>query len=136
MVKPIINDVIFLSLVSGNASAADQSVADDLLDTLRANSDRCVGLAANMIGVSKRIIAFCDGERQLIMFNPTIIKASGGYTAEEGCLSLEGTRRVKRYMNIKVEYQNSDFEVRIKSFSGFTAQIIQHEIDHCRGVII
>lgn len=108
----------------------------NLLDTLIAHKDGCVGMAANMIGVSKRIIAFENGDEYMLMFNPVIEKKSQPYTAEEGCLSLEGRRSTKRYKNIKVKYYNEAFQLRYKSFSGWTAQIIQHEIDHCDGIII
>jgi len=136
MVRTIVKDIIFLGRKSTDAAAEDLSVADDLLDTLQANRNGCVGLAANMIGVSKRIIAF-DNEGELtVMFNPEIIKCSQPYEAEEGCLSLSGTRKTKRYRSIKVRYQNRQFQTRLKTFSGFTAQIIQHEIDHCSGIII
>ena len=136
MVKPINRDIILLSIPSIEAVPADLAVADNLLDTLIAHADGCVGMAANMIGVNKRIIAFLDGDRYTVMFNPAIIKSDLAYTADEGCLSLDGTRRAKRFKKIKVEYQNRDFDRRIKSYSGFTAQIIQHELDHLDGVII
>ena len=136
MVKPINRDIILLSIPSIEAVPADLAVADDLLDTLIEHADGCVGMAANMIGVNKRIIAFLDGDRYTVMFNPAIIKSDLAYTADEGCLSLDGTRRAKRFKKIKVEYQNRDFDRRIKSYSGFTAQIIQHELDHLDGVII
>lgn len=105
-------------------------------DTLTTNADRCVGLSANMIGVSKRIIVVDDDGTQLVLFNPEIIKNSGAFDTEEACLSLAGTRPCKRYKSIKVLYQNSNFRTRLKTFQGFTAQIIQHEIDHCNGIII
>ena len=111
-------------------------VARDLLETLEANAAGCVGMAANMIGVAKRIIAFDNEGTYLVMFNPEIIKQDGPYTAEEGCLSLPGTRSAKRYRSIKVKYQNEAFQTRFKTFSGWTAQIIQHEIDHCNGILI
>ncbi len=136
MIQPIIHDELFLSLPSQAATPEDLQVAQDLLDTLKANAERCVGLAANMIGVSKRIIAVDDGGSHLIMFNPKIIKCSESFEAEEACLSLAGTRKTKRYKSIKVQYQNRDFQVRLKTFKGWTAQIIQHEIDHCNGIII
>lgn len=136
MIQPIIKDENFLRLPSVLATIADLQVAQDLLDTLAANADRCVGLAANMIGVSKRIIVADDEGTQIVLFNPEIIKSSESFNTEEACLSLEGTRPCKRYKSIKVQYQNSDFQTRLKTFKGFTAQIIQHEIDHLSGIII
>jgi len=136
MIKPIIHDIIFLGRSCKPATADDLSVAHDLLDTLKANSQSCVGLAANMIGVDKRVIAFDNDGEYMAMFNPRIIKCSDPFEAEEGCLSLEGTRKTKRYRSIKVEWQNEKFQTRIKTFTGWTAQIIQHEIDHCNGIII
>lgn len=136
MIQPIIKDENFLRLPSVLATADDLQVAQDLLDTLTANADRCVGLAANMIGVSKRIIVVDDEGSPIVMFNPEIIKSSEPFNTEEACLSLEGTRPCKRYKSIKVQYQNSNFETRLKTFKGFTAQIIQHEGDHCNGIII
>lgn len=136
MVKQIIHDPFILSRKSTDASPDDLAVAQDLLDTLAANTKICVGMAANMIGVNKRIIVFnCDGAF-MTMLNPVIIKQSEPFTAEEGCLSLDGRRETKRYKSIKVQYQGTDFKVRIKTFKGFTAQIIQHEIDHCNGILI
>ena len=136
MVCEICRDEAFLAQKAEPAAAEDLGTARDLLDTLIAHKDGCVGMAANMIGVNKRIIAFLDGDRYTVMFNPAIIKSDLAYTADEGCLSLDGTRRAKRFKKIKVEYQNRDFDRRIKSYSGFTAQIIQHELDHLDGVII
>ena len=136
MIKTIVKDVIFLGQQSETATPQDVSVAEDLLDTLKAHSDGCVGMAANMIGVKKRVIVVQNGDNYIVMFNPEIIKYFDAYEAIEGCLSLEGTRKVKRWQRIKVKYQNTDFQTRIKTFSGWTAQIIQHEIDHCNGVII
>lgn len=136
MVKEIVKDVIFLGRKSTEASAEDVQIGEDLLDTLRANSHRCVGLAANMIGVLKRVIAVNDGGKFVVMFNPKILKSSKVFQTQEGCLSLDGVRETTRYENIKVEYFNEKFQKRIKTFSGFTAQIIQHEIDHCDGIII
>ena len=118
------------------ATADDLGVAQDLLDTLAAHKDGCVGMAANMIGVSKRIIAFDNDGEYMVMFNPVIVKKSAPYDAEEGCLSLSGTRKTKRYQTIKVQWQNEQFQTRIRTFTGWTAQIIQHEIDHCEGIII
>ena len=114
----------------------DIQVAHDLLETLEAHKEGCVGLAANMIGVSKRIIAFDNEGSYMVMFNPEIVKCSDRYEAEEGCLSLAGTRKTKRWKSIKVQYQNEQFQTRFKTFTGWTAQIIQHEIDHCNGIII
>ena len=116
--------------------ADDLSVAQDLLDTLTAHKDGCVGMAANMIGVNKRIIAFDNGGEYMVMFNPVIVKKSAPYDAEEGCLSLTGTRKTKRFQTIKVQWQNEQFQTRIKTFTGWAAQIIQHEIDHCEGILI
>jgi peptide deformylase len=136
MIQEIMKDEDFLKQVSEPATRADISVADDLLETLIAHKDGCVGMAANMIGISKRIIAFDNDGEYMVMFNPEIIKKSQPYDAEEGCLSLTGTRKAKRFQSIKVRWQNRNFQVRIKTFTGWTAQIIQHEIDHCEGVII
>ena len=136
MERPIMRDIIFLSQPSAPASPEDLPVARDLLDTLAAHRDGCVGMAANMIGVSKRIIAFDQEGEYMVMFNPEIVKRSGPYEAEEGCLSLEGRRRAKRYRSIKVRYQNEAFQTRLKTFTGWTAQIIQHELDHCEGILI
>ena len=136
MVREIMKDVFFLSQKSLPATPDDLPVARDLLDTLEANKNGCVGMAANMIGVSKRIIAFDNEGTYAVMFNPEIIRKSGPYETEEGCLSLTGVRRTKRWQSIKVQYQNEKFQTRLKSFSGWTAQIIQHEIDHCDGIVI
>lgn len=136
MVKEIVRDPIFLQIKSEPATEADLQTAQDLLDTLKAHRDGCVGMAANMIGVSKCIIAFDDNGKYSVMINPEIVKFSGVYEAEEGCLSLSGTRKTKRFRSIKVSYLNEKFQPRIKTYSGFTAQIIQHEIDHCKGVLI
>ena len=136
MIKPIMKDPIFLSQKSAAAAVSDLPLAQDLRDTLEAHRDGCVGMAANMIGVARRIIIFDDNGRTSILFNPEIVKCSGPFEAEEGCLSLPGTRKVKRFRTIKVQYQNERFETRLKTYTGFTAQIIQHEIDHCNGVLI
>ena len=136
MVREIMRDVAFLKLPSRPAAIEDVPVADDLLDTLRANAARCVGMAANMIGQSVRVIVVDDGGKPLEMFNPVILKKEGPYDAEEGCLSLDGTRRTRRWRSIKVQWQTRDFKSRVKTFTGFTAQIIQHEIDHLEGKII
>lgn len=136
MIKNIIHDPILLAQKSKPSTEEDNYIADDLMDTLKANSDRCVGMAANMIGVQKRIIVFEDNGKYTEMFNPEIISGKEQFEAEEGCLSLAGTRKTKRYKTIKVKWQNRDFQYRIKNFTGWTAQIIQHEIDHCNGVLI
>lgn len=136
MIKDICRDEEFLAIVSDEATADDLGTAQDLLDTLIANKDGCVGMAANMIGISKRIIVFENDGGYTVMLNPVIIKQSGAYDAAEGCLSLEGTRKTKRWQTIKVQWQNEKLQTRIKTFSGFTAEIIQHEIDHCNGIII
>ena len=137
MVKELMHDPIFLARKSVSATAEDLDTARDLMDTLIAHRDTCVGMAANMIGVCKRIIVFDNGGSPMLMFNPEILKASGEYEAEEGCLSLlGGPRKTKRYRKIKVRYQTEKMEVRLKTFEGWTAQIIQHEIDHCNGILI
>ena len=136
MVKEVVHDPVLLAIKSAAATRDDLQVARDLLDTLAANKDECVGMAANMIGVSKRIIVVDDNGTYLLMHNPEIVKSSQSYEAEEGCLSLTGTRTAKRWKTIKVKYENENFQVRFKTFSGWTAQIIQHEIDHCNGIII
>ena len=137
MVREVIHDPILLARKSVPATREDLTVAQDLLDTLTANKDACVGMAANMIGVCKRIIVFDNEGTYMTMLNPEIIKQSDHYETEEGCLSLlGGPRKTKRYQKIKVQYQTLDFQTRLKSFSGWTAQIIQHEIDHCNGILI
>ena len=137
MVRELMHDPLFLGKKSEDATAADVSVARDLLDTLAAHRETCVGMAANMIGVTKRIIAFNDQGKLEVMFNPEIVKAAGEYETEEGCLSLlGGPRKTKRFQKIKVQYQTADFKIRLKSYEGWTAQIIQHEIDHCNGILI
>ena len=136
MVRDIMKDETFLAQKAETATQEDLDVAQDLLDTLTAHKEGCVGMAANMIGVSKRIITFDNEGSYMLMFNPEIVKKSGAYTAEEGCLSLTGTRKAKRWKSIKVQYQNEKFQTRFKTFSGWTAQIIQHEIDHCEGILI
>nr|WP_297280107.1 peptide deformylase [uncultured Butyricicoccus sp.] len=136
MVREICKDTEFLAQKAQPATIEDISVAADLLETLQAHREGCVGMAANMIGVNKRIIAFeCDGE-YMVMFNPQIIKKSDRYEIKEGCLSLSGMRTATRWKSIKVQYQNEQFQTRFKTFTGWTAQIIQHEIDHCEGVLI
>jgi peptide deformylase len=136
MVREIIRDETFLSQKAEPATLEDLPVAQDLMDTLTAHRDGCVGMAANMIGVCRRIIVFDNEGKHMVMFNPEIIKKSGPYEAEEGCLSLTGTRKARRWQSIKVQYQNERFQTRFKTFTGWTAQIIQHEIDHCEGVLI
>ncbi len=136
MVRPIVKDTFFLSRKSREATAADLPVAQDLLDTLEANRENCVGMAANMIGQAVRIIVFHVGGAPTLMFNPVILKAEKPFEAEEGCLSLKGTRKTTRYESIRVRYQNEKLQPRQKNFTGWTAQIIQHEIDHCNGVVI
>ena len=136
MVREIMRDEAFLSQKAEPATLEDLPVAQDLLDTLTAHRSGCIGMAANMIGVCKRIIVFDNEGNYTVMFNPEIIKKSGSYEAEEGCLSLTGIRKAKRWQSIKVQYQNEQFQIRFKTFTGWTAQIIQHEIDHCEGVLI
>ena len=141
MVRELIHDPIFLAGRSEIATKEDLQVAQDLLDTLTAHKESCVGMAANMIGVCKRIIVFLDESGRApvytVMLNPEIIKKEGAYDAEEGCLSLLGDpRRCRRYKTIKVKYQTTDMQTRIKTYTGWTAQIIQHEVDHCNGILI
>lgn len=137
MVKELMHDPIFLALKSEAATMEDLQIAQDLLDSLIANKEACVGMAANMIGVLKRIIVFDNEGTYMTMFNPQIIKSSGPYDAEEGCLSLlGGPRPCKRFQTIKVQWQNEKFQTRIKTFTGWPAQIIQHEVDHCNGILI
>lgn len=137
MIKEIIHDPIFLAIKSAPANREDLQVANDLLDTLKVYKDTCVGMSANMIGVSKRIIVFDNEGTYMTMFNPEIIKKFEPYDAEESCLSLlGGPRKCKRYQTIKVQWQTAEFQPRIKTFTGWPAQIIQHEIDHCDGILI
>ncbi len=137
MIRELIHDPIFLAIKSAPAGREDLQVAADLLDTLIAHKDTCVGMAANMIGVSKCIIAFDNDGEHMVMFNPEIIKKSEPYDTEESCLSLlGGPLKCKRYKTIKVQWQNENLQTRIKTFTGWTAQIIQHEIDHIKGVLI
>jgi len=136
MVREIMKDPIFLAQKSTPAAAADINVAQDLLETLIAHADGCVGMAANMIGVSKCIIAFNDEGSYTVMLNPVIKKFSGPYDTEEGCLSLPGVRPTRRYKSIKVEYETLKLEKRVRTYTGYTAQIIQHEIDHTKGILI
>lgn len=138
MVKELMHDPLFLGAPSEQATQEDLQIAVDLLDTLLAHKESCVGMAANMIGVHKRIIAFvCEDGSYMTMFNPVILKTEQPFDTEEGCLSLlGGPRSCKRYRTIKVQYQNERMQMRVKRFDGFTAQIIQHEVDHCSGVLI
>ena len=136
MIRPIMKDPVFLAQKSVPATPEDLPVARDLLDTLAANRAGCVGMAADMIGVSKRIIVFDNEGADMLMFNPEIIKCAQPYQTDEGCLSLPGVRPAKRWKSIKVRYQNEQFQVRLKTFTGWTAQIIQHEIDHLEGILI
>ena len=137
MVRELMHDPVFLAQKSAPATAEDLQIARDLLDTLEFHREGCVGMAANMIGVCKRIIAFDNEGSYMAMLNPVILKAAGEYETEEGCLSLlGGPRKTKRYQKIKVQYQNLQLQTRIKTFTGWTAQIIQHEVDHCSGILI
>ena len=141
MVKELMHDPIFLAGKSEIATKEDLPIAQDLLDTLMAHKETCVGMAANMIGVKKRIIAFLDESGRtpvyIVMLNPEIIKKDGAHDTEEGCLSLlGGLRKCKRYKTIKVQYQTVEMQTRVKTYTGWTAQIIQHEVDHCNGVLI
>ena len=137
MVKEIIHDPILLARRSAPATQEDLQTADDLLETLVAHRESCVGMAANMIGVCKRIIAFDNEGTYMVMLNPEIVSRAGEYDAEESCLSLLGDpQKTKRYQKIKVQYQTLDLKIRLKTFTGWTAQIIQHEIDHCNGILI
>lgn len=132
----IIHDQLFLSQKSTSANRADLKVAEDLRDTLLANRDKAVGLAANMIGKNKRIIAFYVGPLPLVMLNPQITKKSGEYLTEEGCLSLSGERKTKRYITITVTYQDMNLSTKTQEFTDFIAEVIQHEVDHCEGILI
>ena len=136
MIQPIVHDPIFLARKSRPAVPEDLPVARDLLDTLRAHREHCVGMAANMIGQSVRIIVFDNQGSDMLMLNPEIVKCADRYDTQEGCLSLEGQRRAVRWRSIKVRYQNTQFQTRLKTFTGWTAQIIQHELDHCNGILI
>ncbi len=136
MVRPVMKDIFFLNQKSEPATEADKQVVQDLLDTLKANEAGCVGMAANMIGVKKRIIAVSMGFANIPMINPVIVKKSGAYEAEEGCLSLIGVRKANRYKDIEVEFQDVNFKTQHQKYSGWIAQIIQHEIDHCEGIVI
>ena len=136
MIREIVRDEAFLAQKAEPAGPEDLPLAQDLLDTLAHHREGCVGMAANMIGVNKRVIVFDNQGTYMVLFNPEIVKKSGPYLAEEGCLSLSGVRRAKRWQSIKVRYQNGRFQTRFQTFTGWTAQIIQHEIDHCEGIII
>ena len=136
MIREICRDETFLAQKAAPATADDLATAQDLLDTLTAHKDSCVGMAANMIGVCKRIIAFDNEGTYMVMFNPVIVRQSGPYETQEGCLSLTGVRKTKRFQTIKVQWQNEQFQTRLKTFTGWTAEIIQHEIDHCEGILI
>ena len=137
MIKELVHDEVFLSQKSEKATKSDKQVANDLLDTLKAHADGCVGMAANMIGELKCIIAFDNGGKYMLMYNPEIIGASGEYETEEGCLSyMGGPVKVKRYRSIEVRYEDEKFKKCTKIFKDFTAQIIQHEVDHCNGILI
>ena len=136
MIRPIVKEVFFLGQKSGPATMQDLSVGQDLMDTLRANQDHCVGMAANMIGVKKRVIIVNMGILNVVMYNPVIVRKDSPYETEEGCLSLTGVRKTTRYQNIEVEYYDSSWKKRRQKYSGWTAQIIQHECDHLEGIII
>lgn len=136
MIRPIMRDVLFLNQKSEQATEADKQVVQDLLDTLKANEEGCVGMAANMIGVKKRIIAVSMGFANIPMINPVIVKKSGPYETEEGCLSLLGVRKTTRYKDIEVEFLDAGFKKQRQKYSGWIAQIIQHEVDHCNGIVI
>lgn len=136
MVRPIIHDPLFLAQKSEPATTEDLQIVTDLMETLQANRERCVGMAANMIGEKKRIIAFYNGPILMTMLNPKVVNKNGEYETEEGCLSLSGLKKTKRYQRITVSWQDQQMRLRTNSFQGFTAQIIQHEIDHCEGRLI
>lgn len=136
MIREICRDKAFLAQKAERATSADVALAQDLRDTLQAHREGCVGMAANMIGVNKRVIIFEDGGTYQVMFNPVIVKAARPYETEEGCLSLLGRRKTTRFDTIKVQWQNEKFQTRLKTFTGWTAQIIQHELDHCEGILI
>ena len=136
MQRTIIRDVLFLRQKAQVATRADLTVGRDLTDTLRANADCCVGMAANMIGVNKRVIVVAVGFGSMVLYNPVITNKSGSYETEEGCLSLSGTRKTTRYQTIEVEYRDADWQKQCRTFTGRTAQIIQHEIDHTNGILI
>ena len=136
MIYPINHDQQVLQQPARPATSADRQLAEALVATLTAHQDHCIGMAANMIGVNKRIIAFDNEGTYMVMFNPVIVRQSGPYETQEGCLSLSGVRKTKRFQTVKVQWQNEQFQTRLKTFTGWTAQIIQHEIDHCEGILI
>ena len=136
MIRPIVRDPLFLARPSKPATAEAIPIAEDLIDTLKANLDRCVGMAANMIGERKRIIAMARGPMVVVMLNPKILSKSGEYESEEGCLSLEGVRKTTRYRSIRLSWQDMQMKEHIGTLDGFQAQIVQHEIDHCDGILI
>ena len=137
MVRELMHDPLFLGRKSRAAAKEDLTIGRDLFETLVAHKDTCVGMAGNMIGETVAVIAFFDGNTPVVMYNPEILKAEGEYETQEGCLSLlGGPRKTVRYQKIKVRYQNTKMQTRLKTFTGFTAQIIQHEVDHCNGVLI
>ena len=136
MIRDICRDETFLAQRAERAGLEDLETARDLLDTLAAHKESCVGMAANMIGVNKRIIVFDNEGEYMVMLNPVIVKQSGPYETEEGCLSLTGRRKTKRFQTIKVQWQNEKLQTRLKTFTGWTTEIIQHEIDHCDGILI
>ena len=136
MIKPIMKNEAFLAIKCSDATPEDVEVTQDLLDTFAEHSEECVGLAANMIGVSKRIIVFDNNGKTVVMYNPSIVSAAVPFKTEEGCLSLEDTHQVKRFQRIRVKFQDEDFNWQTKSYRDWTAQIIQHEIDHCNGVVV
>ena len=136
MIRPVVRDIFFLRQKSEPATQADLSVGQDLRDTLASNRDRCVGMAANMIGVRKRVIIVNTGAQNEVMFNPEIVKKSGEFETEEGCLSLEGVRKTKRYKTIRLSWQDLQMKEHTETLEGFQAQIVQHEIDHCDGILI
>lgn len=136
MIREIVKDRILLARKALPATEEDLPVAGDLLDTFRAHREECVGMAANMIGVNKRIVVFADGDKLTVLLNPVILEKSEPYEAEEGCLSLPGIRKTLRFGKITVSYQNKRMEQKRRTFTGFSAEIIQHEIDHCEGILI
>ena len=136
MIRPIVRDIFFLGQKSEIATMQDLSVGQDLQDTLKANQDRCVGMAANMIGVKKRIIIVNIGIINLVMYNPVIVRKDGPFETEEGCLSLPGMRKTTRYRAVTVRYEDESFKKHVETFSGFTAEIVQHEMDHLQGILI
>ncbi len=136
MIRNIVRDAFFLQMPSSSAGKEDLPAVYDLIDTFRENRNRCVGMAANMIGIRKNIIIFLDGKKEVIMINPKLLSGNGKYEIEEGCLSLTGKRKTERFEEIVVEYENLDFQKHRKKYSSYTAQIIQHELDHCRGILI